>query len=266
MKFTKYHIAGKAYIYCPDKTDFGILTADSILGICDGFRGAGADGIFTFCQTSSKTSLIKGFAQNGECIRNFSSASICAFFELFLTEGITEHTFTSENGQFFTVKTDFSEENPVFSCTLEDIHTNGIFGTSDRKTEIGNRILTITPVSLCEIFTVHFTSCRDKLNIAYLGQHISGNSLFGKKANMILAEPDDKNSFNISFYENNTGCPRPGLSAFAAVGLAACRNGIGKYNEEISVSYNGNTVRIICNSADSVTIKCTCERVFDGKL
>ncbi|MBQ6898142.1 MAG: hypothetical protein IJN70_04115 [Clostridia bacterium] len=266
MKFTKYHIAGKDYIYCPDKTDFGNLTADCILSICDRFRGAGADGIFTFHQTSSKTSLIKGFKQNGECMRNFSSASFCALFELFLTEGITEHTFTSENGQFFTVKTDISEENPVFSCTLDDIHTDGIFGTSDRKTEIGNRILTITPVSIHGIYAVHFTDCRDKLNKNYLGQHISKNSLFGKEASLILTEKTDVNSFDISFYENKTGCPRPGLSAFAAVGLAACRNGIGKYNEEISVSYNDNTVKIICNSADSVTIKCPCERVFEGKI
>lgn len=266
MNFTKYHIAGKDYIYCPDNSNFRNLSENCILNICDRFRGAGADGIFTFCKVSAKTSLIKGFSDNGDIMRNFSSASICAIFEQFLTTGITEHTFSSENGQKFTVKSDISEENNLFFCTIEAQATDGIFRETNRKTEIGNRILTITPVRLHSIYTVHFTDCRDKLNKDYLGQHISKNSLFGKEANLILAETVGENSFDISFYENNTGCPRPAISAFGAAALAACRNGIGKYNEEISVICNGNTVKIICNSTDSVTIKCTCERVFEGKI
>ncbi len=266
MNFTKYHIAGKDYIYCPDKSDFGNLTENSILSICDRFRGIGADGIFSFYQNSSKTSIIKGFSKNGECMRDFSSASICTLFELFLTTDITEHTFLSENGQKITAKSDISKENNLFSCTIEAHTADGIFRETNRKTEIGNRILTITPVHLHGIYTVHFTDCPKMLNIDYLGQHISKNSLFRKKANLILAENTDVNSFEFSFYENNTGCPRPAISAFGAVGLAACRNAICNYGDEISVTCNGNTVKVICNSPDSVTIKCTCERVFEGKI
>ncbi len=264
MDFTKYHIAGKDYIYCPDKSDFGNLTESSILSICDRFRGVGANGIFSFYQNSLKTSIIKGFSENGECMRNFSSASICTLFELFSTAGITEHTFLSENGQKFTVQTDISAENNLFSCTIEAHTADGIFKKTNRKTEIGNRILTITPVRLHSIYTVHITDCREKLNLGYLGQHISKNSLFRKEANLILAENTDVNSFEFSFYENKTGCSRPELSAFAAVGLAACRNAICNYGDEISVTCNGNTVKVTCHNPESVTIKCTCERVFEG--
>ncbi len=266
MNFTKYHIAGKDYIYCPDNSDFGNLTENRIFGICDRFRGVGADGIFTLHQKSPKTSLIKGFSKNGEYMRDFSSASICAIFELFLTADITEHTFLCENGQNFTVKSDISEENNLFFCTIAAQAAEGIFRATNRKTEIGNRILTITPVHLHSIYAVHFTDCIEKLNSGYLGQNISKNSLFNKEANLILAENTGANSFDIGFYENKTGCPRPAISAFGATALAACRNAIGKYDKDISVSCNGNTVRIICNSPDSVTIKCTCERVFEGKL
>lgn len=266
MNFTKYNIAGKDYIHCPDETAFGNLPDNGILSICDRFRGAGADGIFTFCKVSAKTSLIKGFSDNGDIMRNFSSASICAFFEQFLATGITEHTFSSETGQNFTVKADISEEKTVFSCTLKSPAEDSFRRISNRKTEIGNRILTITPVSIHGIYAVHFTDCRDKLNKNYLGQHISKNSLFGKEASLILTEKTDVNSFDISFYENKTGCPRPEVSAFAAVGLAACRNDICRYGDEIFVTCNGNTVKATCNSPESVTIKCTCERVFEGKI
>lgn len=266
MNIIKYHIAGKDYIYCPDKNDFGKLAGNSILHICHRLKGAGADGIFSFQQNSSKISIIKGFSENGECMQNFSSASICALFDLFLTTGVTEHTFLSENGQKLTAKTDISEGNPVFSSTIEDIYTEGIFGTSKRKTEIGNRILTITPVSLYGIYAVHFTDSREKLNTAYLGQNISKNSFFAKKANLILAERSNTNSFDISYYENNTGCPRPELSAFAATALAACRCGICKYGNEISVTSFGNTVSVICLTPDAIAVKCTCEKVFEGKI
>lgn len=265
MNFIKYHIAGKDYIYCADKTAFPNLTDKDILSICDRHKGVGADGIFTFCETSAKTSLIKGFSDNGDIMRNFSSASICAIFELFSSTGITKHTFLSANGQKFTVKTDISEEAPVFSCTLETHTSDGIFGEINRKTEIGNRILTITPVSLQSIHAVHFTECREKLNIEYLGRHISKNSLFRKEANLILAQHSGNNSFNISFYENKTGCPRPVISAFGGTALAACRNGLCDYGDEITVTCSKNTVNIICHSPETVTVKCTCEKVFEGK-
>lgn len=266
MHFTKYHISGKDYIYCPEKNDFEKLTKNTITGICNRHSGVGADGIFTFYQNSSKTSIIKGFNQSGECMRNYSSAAICALFELFLTAGVTEHTFLSENGSKFAVKTDNSASPPAFFCKLTSALSDGIFGTKAEKTEIGNRILTVTPVNLHGIYAVHFTECSSKLDISYLGQHISKHSLFKKSGNLILAEKTDKNSLNISFYENGTGCPRPEISAFAATALAACRNKSLNYGEEADVSCNGNAVFITCETQDTVTIRCTCKRAFEGEI
>ena len=266
MQFRKYHISGKDYIYCHDKNAFENLTKNRITGICDRHRGAGADGIFTFYQNSPKTSIIKGFSSNGECMRNSSSASICALFELFLTTGVTEHIFSSPNGDKFAAKTDISASEPVFLCKLTYPAADGIFSLENRRTEIGNRILTVTPVSLHGIYAVHFTECRDKLDIGYLGQHISRNSLFRKEGNLILAEFTDKSSLNISFYENGTGCPRPEISAFAATALAACRNGSFSFGEEIAVSCNSNTVFVTCETEEEISISCSCEMVFDGNM
>ena len=266
MQFRKYHISGKDYIYCPDRNIFENLTENRITGICDRLRGVGADGIFTFHQNSPKTSIIKGFSQNGECMRNFSSASICALFELFLTTGVAEHIFLSQCGDKFAVKTDISASVPVFFCELTCPPPDGIFSLESRKTEIGNRILTVTPVSLHGIYAVHFTECRGNLDIGYLGQHISRHSLFRKAGNLILAERTDKNSLNISFYENGTGRPRPDISAFAATALAACRSGSLNFGDEISVSCNENTVFVTCETEEQITIRCSCEMVFDGNI
>ena len=266
MNFTKYHIAGKDYIYCSEKNNFDNLTEAAVKAICDRHKGIGTDGIFTFDNICPKTSNIRGFNQIGKCMRDFSSASICTFFETVLSSDITERTFLSANGQKTFVKTDFSANSHAFSCTLQTCTEGGIFSAVGRKTEIGNRILTLTPVYLHSIYTVHFTDCKERLNSDYLGQHISENSLFGKEASLILAEYSGKNSFNIDFYENSTGCPRPEISAFGATALAACRNDICKYGETISVSCNDSTVSIICSNAESVTIKCTCEKVFEGKI
>ena len=265
MDFIKYHIAGKDYIYCPDKNCFDKLTKKDISSVCKRHTGIGADGIFTFYQNSLKTGIIKGFLENGENMHDLSSVSICASFELFLTAGITDLTFICENHTNFTTKTDFAAGTNEFFCTLKAHPSEGIFSQINRKTEIGTRILTITPVSLHGIYTVHFTDCKEKLNIRYLGEHISGNSLFSKKASLILSEKIRTNAFDISFYENKTGCPRPTLSAFGATALAACRSGICNYGETISVSADGNTVYVTCNSPEAVTIKCTCEKVFKGK-
>ncbi len=266
MHFVKYHISGKDYIYCPDKNAFEKLTENSIKKICHRHKGVGADGIFTFYQNSPKTSIIRGFGQNGECMQNFSSASVCALFELFLTADVTEHTFLSENGCKFAVKTGISDSQPVFFCSLTSASADGIFGTPSRKTEIGNRILSVTPVDLHGIYTVHFTECRDKLDIDYLGQHISKHSLFRKAGNLILAEYTDKDALEISFYENTTGCPRPEISAFAATALAACRNKSLNYGDRVKISCNGSTAFVTCEADNHITAECTCQKVFEGEI
>ncbi len=266
MDFTKYHISGRDYIFIPDGNDFGRLSEADIIRLCDRQKGVGADGIFTFHQNNPKTGHLRGFCKNGNIMRDFSSVSICAVFEAFLTANIAEYSFLSENGHKITVNTAFSEKNPIFFCTIDIPPADGIFKETGRKTEIGNRILTITPVDIAGIYAVHFTECRDKLNIHYLGQHISSNSLFRKEANLILAQKNGEHSFEISFYENSTGCSRPDLSAFAGTALAACKNGVCNFKDAISVSCNNNTLEVICHSPESITVKCTCEKVFTGRI
>lgn len=266
MNFSKYHIAAKDYIFTEDSELLFNTDKADIIRLCDRQKGIGADGIFTTHKNNVKTSFLRGFNQNGQHMRDFSSASICAFFELFSTTTTDSYTFLSENGTKNTVKMSKQSNPTQFIFSFENIPTEGIFNQINRKTEIGNRILTITPVILQSIYTVHFSDCRDKLNLEYLGCNISKNSLFRKSANLILAQPIATNSFDINFYENKTGCHRPVLSAYAATALSACKNGICKFGDEISVFCDNNKVKVICHDTKNVTVECSCEKVFSGNI
>lgn len=264
MNFTKYHIAGKDYIFIAGENDFSRLQKNSISSLCNRHKGIGAEGIFTFNKNQGKMSLLRGFTQNGDIMQNFSSASICGFFEQFLLTTATEYTFSSESGINYTVNAIKSDSKALFGAYLKSSQTEGIFSTTNRKTEIGNRILTVTPIELISIYAVHFSDCKEKLQLSYLGHHISHNSMLKKSASLILAQETDKNTFDISFYENSTGNSRPDISAFAATALAACKNSICRFGDEISVSYSNNKVDVICFSEKNVYIKASCERVFLG--
>ena len=266
MEFIKYHIAGKSYIFIPDEDNFEKLTKTDIINLCHNEKGAGADGIFTCNKNSLKIGHLRGFDKNGNIMRDFSSASICAVFEPFSFTHASEWSFLSDSEHKITVKTAFREDYRIFSCLIETPESEGIFREIRRKTEIGNRILTITPVNLHSICAVHFSECREKLDIRYLGQHISDNSLFRKEANLIIAEKTSPCSFDISFYENKSACPRPTLSAFAATALAACKNGICRYGEEIAVACGINIVTVICHCSEAVSVECTCQKVFLGLI
>lgn len=265
MNFTKYHIAGKDYLFFADITSFNNLSETDIKALCDRHKGVGADGIFTFQQNCHKNSNISGFLQNGEIMRDFFSASVCAFFALFSDTPTATHTFLTPKGENLTVKSIVSGEKHRFLLILKTTSPSQIFKEALRKTEIGNRILTITPVYLHGANAVHFSPCKEKLDIAYLGKHLSSNSLFGKQVNTILAQQTEDNTFDIDFYENRTGCPRPTIAAYSAAALAACKTGLSEYGQKIRVTYNENSVTVICPSETEIMAECEAAEIFQGK-
>ena len=152
------------------------------------------------------------------------------------------------------------------SAILHQETQDTLYKEVKRKTEIGNRILSVTPVSIFSSYGIHFSDNRKLLNLEYLGKHFSANSIFHKSANLILAEKTDANTFCIDFYENKTGCSRCSISAFASVGLAACRDGLCEYNKEITVITENASVRVTCLSHNTVKAESTVIRVCDGTL
>lgn len=264
MNFTKYFIAGKDYLLVPAESYPGCTPGSTADMLCDRVGGIGADGIFTFQQNNGKNIEISGLSSDGQIMRDFSSASICACFDIFSETDVINLTFSFENQAFSELNCDFSGNNALISYRFHPVTDNKKTDYISKRTEIGNRILTVTAVELSGIHGVHFSQCKNNLNINYLGAHFSRNSLFNKQGNLILAEKTGSNTYEIDFYENGTGNPRPTASAFMAVALAVIRTGQQKYNEKIHLVNAGNCVRIVCRSDELFDITCDIRKVFTG--
>ena len=263
MKFTKYFVAGKDYILINDNDS--IKSAEKIGQLCNRIKGIGADAVISSTKTAPKTRRTTIFNNEHTLSEDHSSAAICAYYATTKATDYSVHTFINSKNELVTVRRK-SDSPYIFHCNMHSVTPTEIFNCVNRKTEIGNRILTITPVYILDCFAIHFSSDKDKLGIMYLGQNISVNSLFQKQANLILAERTEKNSYKISFYENKTGCPRPTIAALASTALAACKNGYSNYNENINVSCDGVSVNATCTSDENITVECRAEKIFTGNL
>ena len=263
MKFEKIFTAGKDYIYIPDCNTFNMLTKEDIQQLCNRKKGIGGDGIFTFNINGTKITQIKAFLQNGESMQDPSSACIYAVFSLFCKTHATEHEIDGDFDKKIRLFSEIYDNHSSFSCEFNysdnDDHTL-------RKTEIGNRILTLTKISLYGTHTIHFSECIDELNINYLGKHISRHSLFNKKADITLAQKTDTNTFMMTHYENNTGNPRPVLSVFAATALAACKNNLAEYLKEIHLVCNDTDIYAFCDKNNSCVLQGNIRKVFCGEI
>lgn len=262
MDFEKILIAGKDYIYLPDESTFASLTAKHIELLCDRRKGVGSDGIFSFAENSLKTGKIKAFLKTGELMRDLSSVEICAIFSAFSKEIVKEYEITDAFSKKIRIFRDTDTSEAAFSREFD-------YSDSDaytlRKTELGNRILTLTKISLHGIHTVHFSECIDSLNIDYFGKHISANSVFGKKADISIVQKISDNKYLMRHYENKSGNTYPTVSAYAAVALAACKTGYSGYNEEIHISCNDTDIYAFCNKNNSCVIQGKIQKVFEGK-
>ena len=256
MKFSKFFAAGKDYIQLSDSSSCDTIT---IKNICNRFSGAGADGIFIIHKNSAASVGLSVYDKNGQIMQDHSTAAVCACYDLFTKGSNSEISIYNEKYNKTYINS-FHTDNGIASATLYARESTELFSEIKRKTEMGNRILTITPVFLHSIYGVHFTDNRKLLNIKYLGEHFSRNSLFRKSGNLILAEKTDDNTFCFDFYENKSGCTRGNLSAFGAVALAACKEGLCDYNTKLKIISDNSAVYVTCTSENTVKQKAPSQR------
>lgn len=266
MNFIKLFTAGRDYIFLNDKNAFDKINYTDAVGLCDRKKGIGADGIFALLQKDGKNSQIKGFWCNGEIMQDFSAASICAAFVLLCEKNIKAHTFSCENRSFFTVSDRLSDNEALVSCDMGKGEFRLKYPAIKRKTQLGNRILTLTAVKLHGIHTVHFSECKDMLNLSYLGEKVSRSSLFEKSADLMLCQKNGDNLLEIDYYENSTGYPYPVPSAFSAAALCACKTGESEYDEEIRIKCKDSEVFVVCKENDDTALQCGVRKIFAGEL
>ena len=196
-------------------------------------------------------------------MHDFSTASICTVFSDNFKNDIIECV---PEGNFFekiSIFRDKSSPSALFSCDP------GICKPCtylNKKTEIGNRILTLSCIEFHGVHTVHFSECAESFNLSYLGRKIAGNSIFRKSADITIAQKNDEGGFTLYHYENKTGSPSPTVSAFAAIAIAACKTGNARYDTEIRLSCNGTEVFAFCRENGSCVIQCSAIRVYEGRI
>lgn len=263
MKFIKLFSAGQDFIILSDSSDIDSLNTEDIIMLCDRQKGIGAQGILSFCQKNAKTSQIRGFLQNGEVMQDFSTASVCAAFALFSEKRLTHQEFSAENHAFFTVSESFSEKSGTIYCDMGKADFNLKYPAEERKTQLGNRILTLTAAQLHALHTLHFSECKDKLNLSYLGEKVSVNSLFQKKADLILAE-EREDSIDIDYY--GKAFTTPSLSSFGFTALCACKTGRAEYDKEIKITHKSNEAYAVCKKDGNIMMRCEVREVFRGEI
>ncbi len=264
MDFIKCVTAGKDYICLHGNSSFSEIDNMDKKLLCDRHYGIGAEGIFTFYQNSAKNSQIKGFLSNGKLPHDYSSASICTALTAFLTTSVNECRFSFKNSEIFTFFYDYKSFSPRITCEIKELKNEENYSFILRRTELGNRILTLTVISLHDIFAVHFSENKEKLNLQYLGKYLSHNSLFRKRANLILAEKTSDNIYDIDFYENKTGNSRPTIAAFGATAIAACLTDNSLWGKEISVKHKNDIAHIFPISPTNCIIITDAKEVFRG--
>lgn len=266
MHFYKLFTAGQAYIFVDDINELEKTDSVQIRHICDGCKGAGAQGFFGLYQNGVKKVQIKAFDKNGVIMNDLSSVAVCAALGAKITNGRSANEFSDEKGGIFTYISNISDGNFLVSCDLGKCRNLLKNGITQRKTELGNRILTLTAVYTSSAYAVHFSSCAGSLNRVYLSEKASRLSLFTEKPKLVLCEEETKNTFRILPLCENGRDIAPYAGAFAAVGLAACLTEKSSFSEEISVKYEDYTVYVVCKKDLSVTVHLSAEIGFQGNI
>ncbi|MBE6717358.1 MAG: hypothetical protein E7573_10620 [Ruminococcaceae bacterium] len=266
MQFMKLISAGRDIIFIENEKEFLSLSSEAKKRLCDRIKGVGAAEIFGIREMCPKTARIDVFDKNGQYSCDGSTASICAVLGLNLIKRRNEAEMHCRNGSFFVMLNDINGKKYNVSCALGKPGKIDLQDITERRTELGNRILTLTHVHTSSDYAVHFSSCPDKLDIEYLSEKTRINSLFHKKARLLIAEEGVDNSFVLKKPWEDGEYVYPAVGAFAAVGVAACKTERSRFSEEIKVSCGGHDVYVFVKNDMSCSVHTTAEFVFCGEI
>lgn len=266
MHFYKLFAGGQDYIFCDDENKFNNLAEEEIKRICDRVCGVGGTGIFTIYQNGTENTQIRAFDENGEIIHDSSTTAICGALGAKITKGVAVAEFVCENNRYFTYLSRVERGKYLVSCDIGKCRLLLKDGSVKRKTELGNRILTLTAVGTTADYAVHFSECMHSLKWEYLSEKTASLSLFGGKTSLVLCEENDKNSFSmLPLYKNGRNMTHFG-GAFAAVGVAACLCGRSEFSREIFVDCDGYGAYVVVEKNLSVTVHLNASIAYEGNI
>lgn len=266
MHFYKLSALGQDYIFTDDNEEFGKLSREDIKLICDRTLGAGATGIFCIHQKEAENTEIRAFYKNGEIMREMSTASICAVLGLKMIKGKEIGEILSEKCRFFTCLSVCDDRSGLVSCDSGRGGVSLFKDMCERKTHLGNRILTLTPVCTSGSYAVHFSGDAKSINLKYLAEKTNELTLFGKNTSLIVAEETGRNTFSLCRMLENEEYIVPFAGGFSAAAFAACKTGRSRFGDELVLFCEDYKAYAVAKEDGSVTIHTQVNLAYEGCL
>lgn len=262
MHFYKLSALGQDYMFFDGSVAEEGLGKRDIKAICDRTLGAGAMGIFVINQKEPENAQIRGFCENGENMRETSTALICACLGANIAtdgkiaeikggnKGISARLFPSED-EFQTVICDIKATDCDFT---------------ERKTELGNRILTLTHIRTTGDYLIHFTGCMDLLNFTYMSQKAAALSSYGQSPSLLLVEKVNRNHFRVSRMLHNDRYIVPFAGGFAAAAVYLCNSHRCGFSDEIKIECGDFSAYAVCKEDNSVMLYAKAGIIYEGNI
>lgn len=266
MKFRKFLCAGQDIIFIGNENYLPCLDERNKKRLCDRQKGIGGNGIVCFEKNCPKMPRIKAFDKNGLSMPDVSSALICAVLEQNMVNGCNVLEIVGEKQSFFAMINEINGRFYDVTCAYENLSEQSFNSIINRRTELGNRILTLTYAYTSAHYAVHFSSDMSCLDIKYISDKTRKNSIFRKSAELLVAEKTGMNSYVMSKQQINDECAYPSVGAFAAVAVAACKDGKSRYSEEIKVSCEGYDVYVFVKDENSFSVHTRAEFIYEGEI
>lgn len=262
MHFIKIAALGQDYIFSDGKDAYENITEADIMRMCNRVSGAGATGIFAINQNTPENVQIRAFDKNGKIMRESSTALICACLGANIATGI-KSTETLCKKTSFSTRIFPSDDNiqPIV-CQL----TVSGDKTYERKTELGNRILSVVPVCTSGTYLVHFSECMKLLNFSYLSENAAAVTRYGKNPYLILAQQTERNHLKLSRVLDDGEYIIPYAGGFMAAALAACYSGRCNFSEEIRLGCENYEAYAVCKEDNTVMLHTCAEIIYEGNI
>lgn len=264
MHFYKLSALGQDYIFADDEEAFFKLSREDVKLLCDRAAGVGATGIFCVYQKEAENTEIRAFYQNGDNMREMSTASICGILGLKITKGEDACEIFSEKSRFSGCLSASDEKFSLVSCDTGKGSVSLFKDMCERKTHLGNRILTLTPVSTPDSYAVHFSGDAKSINLKYLAEKTRELTLFGKGTSLIVAEEKERNTFSLCRMLEENEYIIPFAGGFSAVAFAACKTGRSRFGDEITLYCEDYKAYAVVKEDSSVTLHTQAHMAYEG--
>ena len=276
IHFTKMHGIGNDYVYVDGlKQTLENPNAFSEF-VSDRHFGIGSDGLVVILPSDCADFKMRMFNADGSEGRMCGNAIRCVgkyVFEAGYTNqseitvetlsGIKVLTLIVENESVVYVEVDMGKailvpkDIPVLSD--KDIFINeplSIDGTS----------YAITCVSMGNPHAVIFCDAIDDLPLDTIGPKFEFNPLFPERINTEFVEVINENTVKMRVWERGSGETFACGTGACAVAVASVLNGYCKKGDEITVKLRGGDLKITYLENETVLMKGTATKVFDGVI